>query len=397
MTRKEFWQEAFTTNRIIKDILIALVLISCLLLFLRIANLEVNSRSWLCDFYGQWALCAYAFHHVDPFPQIGAETALLPDVGIIPADWGTSPWGLLLGQVFYPGYLPLAWAKIYFGLIYLGSILLLMVVLYYTLRQQGKFFCVSMMVLATVSYGYWIAAHDGNCGGIICCLIIIACLLNRRFPILSGVLLGFAMVKPQTALLFCFAMLLARQWKTLMTTSSMVIVAWVIAAWWVDTGSLELMREFLSANIGGGKAYPGIMEPLRRYWPQLDVMPLSMLVGTLFVWLMWRSKKGQTSMLFLFTVTAIATDFWCYSWRMECFILFWPSIVAFYFSFVTHGKFRKLMFLLVGGYCYLSFYMIHYFLLVLPLHDGFTLYNLGLILCGLFLCRQRHWEKLNKW
>lgn len=59
------------------------------------------------DFHGQWALCAYTLRGIDPYPIIGLTTPTLEDIGIIPAAWSTTPWGLILGNFFYPGFMTL--------------------------------------------------------------------------------------------------------------------------------------------------------------------------------------------------------------------------------------------------------------------------------------------------
>ena len=64
------------------------------------------------DFLGQWKLCAYALRGIDPYPLIGVETPAVKELGIIPAYWGTTPYGLLLGNLFYAGFLAMATATL---------------------------------------------------------------------------------------------------------------------------------------------------------------------------------------------------------------------------------------------------------------------------------------------
>ncbi|MBR2215388.1 MAG: DUF2029 domain-containing protein [Selenomonadaceae bacterium] len=408
MTRKECWQEAFATNRIIKDLLLMLVCISCLVLIYRVTfSVDFTEHYWLYDLFGHWALGGYALHGIDPFPQIGAEIALLPEVGKIPAEWGATPWGLLLGQLFYPSYLSFETAKVYFVLLNITCLLCFLYVLHSVvidISTVDKFLGYNVLILAAVNDVYWEAMYTGNCGGMICVFLIMACLLNLRYPILSGILLGFAMVKPQTALLFCLAMLLAGRWKTLLTTSVMVIASWAFVALQVDTGFLELLSEFLTTNIGGGRAYPGIMEPFRVHYPQLNVMPLSILFGVLFVWLMWRNRKGQTLYLYPLSLAAIATAFWCYTWLLERTILLLPAIVSLYFSTLEHSEREKLVFWCIAFYCSVNRTIITSIKILansinainIDFYNAITIYHLGLILCCLYLCRYGNWKKLDE-
>ena len=168
------------------------------------------------DLVGQRRLCAYVLRGVDPFPFIGTTPPpLLTDVGSIPQNFGTSPWGLVLGNIFYPAFLPIETAACYFFAL---SVIVLLATAFVVCKEAKQIsarlteVAIAMFILPAP---FIISLYWGNAGSILCCLLLIGCVECDRRPILTGVLLSLAMIKPQTALPFCIWFLLERRWRIL--------------------------------------------------------------------------------------------------------------------------------------------------------------------------------------
>ena len=210
------------------------------------------------DFDGQWALNAYALNVVNPYQVRGMTTPLIEEIGIIRADWSTMPWGLVLGNFFYPGFLSATNAAIY--LFALNAFFLLT-----TAQFLAKNFNVGLdgrtifRVTITAFLGHFaISTCFGNAGAIICCLLIICCLQADESPIFAGMLLSLAMVKPQVALPICLALLLRKNFKVLLTAAAIDLAAWLVAC--LMTGELPwiLLSESLTSGAGGDGVFSGL-------------------------------------------------------------------------------------------------------------------------------------------
>ncbi|MBR1580791.1 MAG: DUF2029 domain-containing protein [Selenomonadaceae bacterium] len=296
------------------------------------------------DFYGQWSICAYTLHGADPYELVGVEPPLFADIGSIPNGWGTSPWGCLLGNLFYAGYLNYFEAAVQFVLVNGVLIASAAWCLFTRLRHLPLPTALMISLSLVAAPNFWRALHQGNCGGMIGCLLIIACLLVDRRPILAGIALAFAMVKPQAALLICFAFLLKKNYRPLIVAALIDLGAWAVTSIMVERSPLTLLREFLSSDIGGN-AFKGILTLAKNDLPDVGwVMPLSMLIGIAFVFVVQRSIERSASVgLEIFMPASVAATFWSYSWDNDRFILFIATTVALLLMLESRNLIERLM------------------------------------------------------
>ena len=309
------------------------------------------------DILGHWKLCAYALHGIDPYPLIGAEISAVKEIGIIPAGWGTTPHGLLLGNLFYAGFLAMSMAafipsepfsikqdfdayrdinstleptEIYFIVISVAFVLVTAIVIFQTFKTFSKRLAWTSALLAIFSYSLLLPLKNtGNASGAICCMLILICLLHEKYPKLSGVLLAFAMVKPQLALIFCVTLLLMRRFKILFTAAAIDIAAWLIVSFMTSTGPIVLLKEFLATGAGGNISYAGIFTLFTASDHPL-AMGLSMLAGIIYVCIGHKLLSECKINVFNFFPACIAATFWCYSFYSEFYILILPVIVCVY-------------------------------------------------------------------
>lgn len=327
----------------------------------------------LIDFHGQWAICSYTLRGADPYQAIGVEPPLFDDIGAIPLGWGTSPWGCVLGNLFYPGWLPFDVADKYFFAI--NIIVLLLTVAIFLDRMLStvpRGVLISFAFVMLTAENFWSSVFQGNCGGMICCLLIIACLIYDDHSILAGVALGIAMIKPQTALIICFAFLLAKKIRPLIVAAAVDVVAWISTTLLLERTPIEVMQEFFFAPIGLG-ARRGILTLWADWLPGADwVMPLSMLIGVIFVVILQRRFDGILSVgamkLAIFLPAFAAANFWSYSWANERFTLTLLMFLSVWLAVRATERLERWALMLAAAVC--NFYPT----LVEALHDLIELF-----------------------
>ena len=310
---KKFLTAAFTiivlSNLLIDDLL------------WRVYNVLTESDKYL-DLEGQRALCAYTLHGIDPFPQIGVEPPLLPDVGVIPREWGTVPWGLILSNIFYPAFLSIDAATNYFLALNVIVLSATALVFYDAARKISPSLGVLSIALFILPASFmWSTLRSLNAGGMICCLVLICCVIVDRRPLLTGVLLSIAMIKPQTALPLCILFLMQGRWKVLLTAAAIDLGAWLTASALTATDPITLLLEMFNANIGGTHHFRGLM---RLFFLTDSAMTMysSMAVGVLFLLLTPRRSTGFMSM----HTACVVPLFWSYTTGNDMFVLVLPTL-----------------------------------------------------------------------
>lgn len=333
-----------------RDILvIIIVLINMYLLGLEIKIMK--GVFGFSDFVGQWRLTAYACRGIDPYPLIGLDHAIIESIGIIPKGWGTSPWGLLLGNIFYPGYMTLENAMYYFVVINIVLICITALCVARKIKHISiqlstySFFC------AFFSFWFFFSFNQGNAGGCICCLLVLVCLYYDTHPFFSGVLLGLTMIKPQISLIVCLAFLFLRNYRVVIVSFTVVCLSMLVVSGLVHNNPINILNEFLNAGIGNNQNYSGIFTLFFIEKPLL-AMSLSIMTGIVFVCILnYLIPKNLWKPFCLFPACLAAT-FWCYSFYNDFYILLLPLVVSLYSILYVDNKI--LLFISFFGALYLS-------------------------------------------
>ena len=313
---------------------------------------EIYFPAW-GDMTDQWRICVYTLLGADPYELRGVVPPLSEDVGQIGVDFMTSPWGCFLGNIFYPGYLPFEVIGKYFIAANVAFLLLTayIVLKYLQSINVSKILRCELLILLIFSPAFWRAIHQGNCASMIGCLILMACFLHREFPILSGIFLGFAMIKPQTALIICFAFLLIKSFKPIIIAATLDIFGWLVTSVLINKTPLVILHEFLTGEVGGFAAYRGILTFWYEYLPsQQIIMPLSMLIGVIFVLIMHYFLRDCESDLIKLFPAIVASTFWSYSWENERFILFILILICITLLLHSHNLLEKLLLFLMVAF-----------------------------------------------
>lgn len=267
------------------------------------------------DFDGQWAISQHLCHGADPY--LPAPPDAVDHLAPIPQGWGTSPWGLVLGQVFYPGWLSLSRARAYYIIMYMGLYVVAAVVLCRQCRCRKR----AMLLAGLGSVGYLWPMLMGNAGGMMALMAVGALALRHRHPYMAGVLLAMAMVKPQMALPLCLYLLLTRHLRLLATAAAVDVAAWGVASLVLHRMPWTLLGEFAHASIGSPDMYVGLLTPLAPLLPHPSMaMYLGMALALTYAVALHYTlrRQGEMAQLLAWCVTAAV---WCYSWGNEFAIL----------------------------------------------------------------------------
>ena len=296
----------------------------------------------IVDVKEYWRYMAYSIRGYD-ISTCAANGIVLENIGAIGGGI-VLPWGRLLGNLIYPGFLSLTGATVYY---YLLLIVCTGVAGYYILKwiekvqvddwqkKENVIFTVCLMIMPL----YWDdALNTGNMGGIFCVFLILAAIFLERSPCLASFFIAMAMIKPQNAALFMLVLLLKKKFK---------MICQVLGIMTASVGLSEVYERVCSYFRGGIKNasfWDKVMSMLRRYsgngqgTKQEGVLPFftygildklidygvssyivligSALLGIIFVFgvlFYIRDYKGLNGdWIVLFSIAALGSIFWCY-------------------------------------------------------------------------------------
>lgn len=303
------------------------------------------------DLKVQREFCAYVLNGFDPYVYRGAENPPAPGLGLIGNGFHASPWGSFLGNLFYPGYLNYEQSRTYF--IIISSLILILVscVIYREAKKFSKDLAVIALLLSITSIDFLVSVHMGNAGFAISSLIIIAYIFCDEHPYLSGIFLGIAMIKPQSALLFCLAFLMMKKFVPLIIAGVIDILAWLGTSLLVNKGMIELLREFFLSPEHAGMPNAGLFSLC--FENQYHSIVLSMITGIIFVILLYTFMPKKIPNCFKFFPFCIASSFWCYSYVYDKYIHLIPAVICIYLYSVINAKsiFTRFFFFAFALYC----------------------------------------------
>ncbi|MBR1727999.1 MAG: DUF2029 domain-containing protein [Selenomonadaceae bacterium] len=304
------------------------------------------------DFAGHRRICAYTLNGFDPYLLVGVDPPPLEEIGVIPQGWGTSPWGLILGNFFYPGYLSFDIAANYFVILNVLLLIITSLIFYVKFKNfsdsLGGFTLLTFLCSAT----FFVALTCGNSGGMICCLLLISCAIYKEFPIVAGVLISLAMVKPQVAIPICFWLLLRKNFKVIITAAVIDLSAWLIASLLIKKSPLMLLNEFFHCGVGDGGQFAGIFH---LAFDNLNTaMLFSMLAGIIYMLIMNFLIDDRTPEIFSIYPACIASSFWCYSFFCDLYILILPAFMCMFIMKFSKELYKKIFWFILGLYSQLA-------------------------------------------
>jgi hypothetical protein len=144
--------------------------------------------------------------------------------------------------------------------------------------------------------------------------------VKKTWPVLGGLSLAFAMIKPQVAFLFGFVAIAKKQWKLLLVAIVTVIVAWIGAAAWVGKPMLSLLAAKANQNAEIGYYY-GLFDVIIKTSQHRESWLL--LSGILFVTVVMLVAllQSRKSVEYHMAIAAVASTMWTYSNTSDSLVL----------------------------------------------------------------------------
>ena len=341
------------------------------------------------DFPQQWKFGAYTFRGIDIYTLRGSDN-FLPEIGDVGAGFHAIPWGLVIQNIIYGGFLPYDSAVKYFIAVNILILLLASLLLYKKSCTVSKDLGLYAFIMSVLSVDFLIGLHAGNAGAAVCALMVMAWTLRDDHEYISGICAGIAMIKPQIALIVCFAFLLNKNFKTLFTAAAVDIAGWFASALVLKKGVIELLYEFFSASERQTGFYRGIFHLL--FEDYTVAIAMSMAAGIIFVIVMYMCLPENMPSMFKAYPACMAVTFWCYSYSTDCYILVIPAVICIWLMFQSHSSTKCLFCFLSAVYCtnaVSTWSRLHKLLERFCGTTWFfsrTIYEFGLIVLGIIIC-----------
>ena len=311
------------------------------------------------DMIGSWRLLAQlARGGVNPYDYIGASELpeVLKDIGTADYSYNVTPWGLIIGNIYYFGFLNLNTAIKSFLSLYAVSFTLLLICLYYKAEKiyDDKRFVLLLLLIAIGSPNFTVGIHTRNVSGILSCMLLIAWIICDDHPIITGIILGIVMTKPQEGGLICFAFLLTKRFLPLIIGAVIDIAAWFYMSVLTKTSMIALLQEFFGRfSVAGGENRNSGLFTLVFENPTLATI-CSMTAGIILVTLFTRyysaHRKSDIPEDFTLCFAYMFSPIWCYSTNAAHYILLLPTIVCLYIMMKSEKIYQRLFWFGVSFY-----------------------------------------------
>lgn len=281
----------------------------------------------------RWKESSYVFSGINPFEIINGIREPLSEIGWLPDFAGAVPWGLILGNLFTPCFLSHDAALNYTLTLYFVLVPIAVIIFARFLHSNGyidskrRSLCVALGILALGSlyHSYWVC----NYGALICMFIIIAISICDKHEYVAGILMAFAMCKPQLGFLFFFPFLLMGKWRLIFTSVFITFAAWGIAISLTHTEPLQLFTEMLAVGkhigLAGFFTFPFVSMGFSPTAVRLCSMVFS---ATLYVLILYYTGLSLVRRDFFFHVSCIAVlcGMWFYMQEQDYLILILPFV-----------------------------------------------------------------------
>jgi len=259
------------------------------------------------------------------------QKALVPKYGFRvesnPSRGGYPPWSFLPGYVFYWPQWPMV--KLWFGFVNvlatLGIVVCLRLVARLSLKNETEI-ALWLPISSVLAVNSFTSTLYMGQFGIICVAALAGALLSVQSPrkvagLLSGVLLGIAMSKPNLSIPFLVPFLVRGRWLTLCTCALYMLTASLVV-WWashVDPISmLGKVNNALNYSAAAGRD-PVAMAINSGIDPVWALRTIAIAVVGVYCWIVLRSPKR--TWLELFAGASVASRLWTYHRHYDNVIL----------------------------------------------------------------------------
>ncbi len=260
----------------------------------------------------RWTEQEYVHIGVNPYEIAVHPENADPGIGRLPCrdPGGYPPWAFLTQEVLVP---PLPFTAVRWYLVVVNSLAYAIIACWaysYGQRYVGDQVGYFMVAVCLACAGNLANLRWGNYVAIVVALLIGMNYFSRReLPILAGLCLGFAMIKPQDAMLFTFVLVARKQLTGAAVAVGYTLIAGGITAWRVGTNPLVMIDQmFKGAMTWTEDLHLGILDPLKA----ANVIPTPIL-----------TKLGLVG-----GVIVAAALIWHYRWRSNEVLMAIAAVVA---------------------------------------------------------------------
>lgn len=279
----------------------------------------------------------------------------------MPPSSSTMPYARILATLIHPGFLDKESVVIYGFTLYAGTIIVAFIILYKTVKRYIHFdlscFKVLMCLLFLSSWYLGEGILSGNNGLFFSMLLIIAVCIVDDHEVTAGILLAFAMIKPQLAGLFYISLLIKKKYKTIFTSFIILIASWAIYLVAVGGNPFTQMIDMLaqSKEKTGDFLWFGIFDFLVDLGVSgTIVIVCGMLLGicatgVLSVWII--KTKNLDCNLIYYSIPALFSTVWCYKSPSDLVILILPTILCLFV--IEQKEISKVQWMLIITYIFI--------------------------------------------
>jgi hypothetical protein len=306
-------------------ILVSLVLIPVALFYIGqgVANLAFRGNPF--DLRQRWVDQQYIFHRQNPYdvmffakamqhgdapPRTSRNTAADTAIGA-PWSGGYPPWSFFSGAVLVG--LPWNAERVYFAILNLAALGFLGGWGFSIGRKFGTEVGIFLAAATAAMGANRVTLSFGQYGILVNALLVGALVLEeRRRPILSGLMLGIAMLKPNIAAPFMLCFLIQRRFKALTSAIAYLIAASLVIWAVTHTNPLEMIRQMLTTSQEYITNSTSILKAVIKIGVPMTKAIVIVAAGGMFVGgvLMLRLRDG--SLLTQFAIACVIARFWTY-------------------------------------------------------------------------------------
>lgn len=347
---------------------------------------ETNSQHAF-DVRMRWLEQKYIRKGINPYDiEFHPENAD-PSIGRIPGNEasGYPPWAYVTQAVLVP---PLSYSGVRWYLAFVNALAYLIISRWaYSVgnrsggRDVGWFMVASCLACA----GNAVQLRWGNYAAIVMALLLCMNYFSEREqPVLAGLFLGFAMLKPQNAMLFTFLLIARKQWSSVIIAVAYTLVAGAITAWRIGTNPLHMIDQLFKGAAIWTNLHLGIFEPLMA----MRIIPIPWLIRfgltasiLLTAWLMWRYRARSNEVLM---AIAVVISYVClYHRRFDAMMLGFLLVPLAVQAFRTNSVGVWAALIVNGLFVWLPLReQDHFNMVVLPLHCLAAIWGLTVLLRG---------------
>jgi len=318
-----------------------------------------------CDALTHWREEHYVFRGQNPYDvmfahmpgaaafqppaQVLVNRNAMPDpiLGIPTSNVVSPPWAFsTMAPVFA---LPLRWSAPFYALLMLAGLSAVGVWAYRQGRPWGLSTAV-FLAAAALALGSWCSAiFTGNYPLLIIPLLIgVLCLTEKNRPILAGLLLGLAVIKPTLGGPFALALLMHRRFTSLAVAAAWMVAASLITWWAIATNPVEILSQMFAASRGVLSAVNGPA----RYAIAAGADPVvatkisGLIAGVLGTLALFLARRQN--LLTLFAIAAVTARFWMYRFVYDESILLFLLVALALAALRSRSHLATAAFLAVG-------------------------------------------------